>query len=550
MRFSLGGVALALLAWGKAEAFVTVRPNAFTQSSSLSLSSSDNNASKNIVIISPPSGIGEVSAVEAAKRGASVRWFVVGSSSKVSFSEASLAEISAAGGNIELAGSDPESLLLAADDSNSAVSALTSWCGKSDAMISCLDLGEDEKSSQIVDSMDTNELVQLENAVKVATLEASKSCSGVKVAVSSVRDLEDDMESEESEGGGILSSIFGRGVTIPKTVGEAMGSSCVNLRYGNLFGQPTSSKEASPFLGGPRRDPILRDEYTNRAIRIDPSVSVYANPALSSQTRSSRLSLGEAASLVALKAIPSKPSTDLCIASLRGSDILSEEEWNTEFTRVAESTAQSAGASSTVLFTTDFGSVPNIERLADWLGTKWAPAILRTYDIAGIRVGARPVYASRTSPNSVEIVWQQLVNFESKTVGKMKIDVSDSGWVASRIAGDASQGFGKVSLKPLSGEDILIRSLADAASQAVEKGLATKSKVKKAKKTTETKAATTIQQTSTVVSSGSVPPTASAPSVSSGPRSGASRSSERSRGSRKKKASPPPSNIDSEQGFQ
>lgn len=175
---------------------------------------------------------------------------------------------------------------------------------------------------------------------------------------------------------------------------------------------------------------------------------------------------------------------------------------------------------------------------------------MRTYDIAGIRVGARPVYASRTSPNSVEIVWQQLVNFESKTVGKMKIDVSDSGWVASRIAGDASQGFGKVSLKPLSGEDILIRSLADAASQAVEKGLATKSKVKKAKKTTETKAATTIQQTSTVVSSGSVPPTASAPSVSSGPRSGASRSSERSRGSRKKKASPPPSNIDSEQGFQ
>lgn len=248
MRFSLGGVALALLAWGKAEAFVTVRPNAFTQSSSLSLSSSDNNASKNIVIISPPSGIGEVSAVEAAKRGASVRWFVVGSSSKVSFSEASLAEISAAGGNIELAGSDPESLLLAADDSNSAVSALTSWCGKSDAMISCLDLGEDEKSSQIVDSMDTNELVQLENAVKVATLEASKSCSGVKVAVSSVRDLEDDMESEESEGGGILSSIFGRGVTIPKTVGEAMGSSCVNLRYGNLFGQPTSSVSTITLL--------------------------------------------------------------------------------------------------------------------------------------------------------------------------------------------------------------------------------------------------------------------------------------------------------------
>jgi hypothetical protein len=108
------------------------------------------------------------------------------------------------------------------------------------------------------------------------------------------------------------------------------------------------------------------------------------------------------------------------------------------------------------------------------LATKWAPAILRTYDIAAIRVGARPVYASRVGENGVEIAWQQLVDFSSVTVGKMAITVSDTGLVATRGAGDPSKGFGTVSRKPLSGEDVLVRRLADAVAQAMEKGLARK----------------------------------------------------------------------------
>jgi hypothetical protein len=56
----------------------------------------------------------------------------------------------------------------------------------------------------------------------------------------------------------------------------------------------------------------------------------------------------------------------------------------------------------------------------------------------------------------------------------MRIEVNEDGMVASRGAGDASRGFGKVSMKPLPGEDILVRRLADAAAQAVEKGLAVK----------------------------------------------------------------------------
>ena len=126
--------------------------------------------------------------------------------------------------------------------------------------------------------------------------------------------------------------------------------------------------------------------------------------------------MGEAASLLALKLIPSESTNmDVCVASLRGSDRLSNEEWNTEFTRVQKSMKQGASASSsTELFSTEFGSVPDNARLADWLATKWAPAILRTYEIAGIRVGARPVYASRMDSNRVEIVWQHRMNSKEK----------------------------------------------------------------------------------------------------------------------------------------
>jgi hypothetical protein len=74
----------------------------------------------------------------------------------------------------------------------------------------------------------------------------------------------------------------------------------------------------------------------------------------------------------------------------------------------------------------------------------------------------------------VEVVWQQLVDFESVTVGKMVIKVGDTGLVAVRGAGDASKGFGTVTRRPLAGEDVLVRRLADAVAQAMEKGLANK----------------------------------------------------------------------------
>lgn len=217
---------------------------------------------------------------------------------------------------------------------------------------------------------------------------------------------------------------------------------------------------------------MLCEEYTMRSIRMDPSLSVTGG---TSGARSSRLAVGEAASLLVSGKVPiSTPNLDVCVSSQVGTDVVELETWQAELQRVEKMLQSGQGAQ---LFTASFSSVPNVERLADWLATKWAPAVLRTYDIAAIRVGARPVYASRSGePGQVEIVWQQLQDdtFESVTAGKMLIQVSNEGLVATRGAGDASKGFGSISRKPLAGETVLVRRLADAASQAIEKGLANK----------------------------------------------------------------------------
>merc|ERR1712238_290072 len=57
--------------------------------------------------------------------------------------------------------------------------------------------------------------------------------------------------------------------------------------------------------------------------------------------------------------------------------------------------------------------------------------------------------------------------------------IGEKGMTASRGAGDASRGFGLMGREPLPGEDILVRRLADAASQAIGKGLAVKPRLAK-----------------------------------------------------------------------
>jgi hypothetical protein len=294
---------------------------------------------------------------------------------------------------------------------------------------------------------------------------------GVKGPQVAVLGADEDLDEGIEDGGSIsdlVGSLFGDSPKIPTTMTQCLSNTVCVVRHGELFGTPESSPEFSPLVGGPKRDPVVTEEYTMRDVRVDPFV-FSGNVMASSSLKSCRHAVGEAAALIATGNIPI-PSEPVSISSQIGTEEWTLEQWQEEFGRMKELVA--SGKSST-LFSQDM-IVDDTERLGDWLATKWAPAVMRTYDIAAIRIGGRPVYATRTEPGQVEIVWQELVDFQSVVVGKMLLQVNENGITATRGAGDASKGFGSISKKPLPGEDVLVRRLAEAASQAVEKGLAKK----------------------------------------------------------------------------
>jgi hypothetical protein len=188
--------------------------------------------------------------------------------------------------------------------------------------------------------------------------------------------------------------------------------------------------------------------------------------------RTSRLSIAGAVTQLILSSSEEGIPKDITLSSLRGLDSLTSKDWKKEFQRLRAATTTDGSVSyfgnteEQIIFEADFASV------------------LGSYDIAGIRVGARPVYALRTTTatqkeqneESLEIVWQELKNFEDTvSVGKMIIRVSGEGIVATRkLLPDGASNSKLSGTKPFPGEVILVNRLADAAGQATDKGLAVK----------------------------------------------------------------------------
>lgn len=233
--------------------------NAFTlpTTSSASPSRSTQLQMSNVVVISPPGGIGEVAAVKAAKMGSSVRWFVItppSSTATVALSGPTMDSIAKDGsGSVELAGAQADSLLLPTDDSSSALSAVSTWCGSNVDGIICVYDGVDESITAAnnvpgAKPMDGGEVFKtrtaMMDAIRVAAKEASAGVvrDGVKVAL---LPFEKEMGTgdEENSGPGFLGSLLGGNkVEVPSTLSDAMGSNnLVTVRYGDLFGIPESS---------------------------------------------------------------------------------------------------------------------------------------------------------------------------------------------------------------------------------------------------------------------------------------------------------------------
>ena len=519
------------------------------QTNILSSSTTMLHVASNIIVVSPPGGVGEVAAVKAACLGSSVRWFVisdpgeddttVSASSVVTLAPQALRDIADATGSLELAGATVQDLTKGGETERSAVAQ---WCGPADGLICTYDGANDGNSG------DPN---GFRTALRVASMEASKAVSGPRVAVlSAEEDLEDSTgnEADDDESSGIsnlMGSLLGGGApsvpaTLPRSFSRSKSEDICVVRHGELFGIPESSPEFSPLIGGPRREPAVTEEYTMRTVRVDPFIVSGNVMGSSSQLKSCRHSVGESAALFAAQklSIPTSSNsrdrspTVISISSSTGTDEWTLEQWEEELNRVQD--LVDTGKAST-LFSSQDMVVEDTERLADWLATKWAPAIMKTYDIAAIRIGGRPVAAIRSGDGRVDITWQELVDFNSVTVGKMILQVNKDGITATRGPGDASKGYGSISVMPLNGEDVLVRRLAEAASQAIEKGLAKKALRKKPTKI----AVEAPKPVSSLQSSGSVdttppPPVPEQAESSAGPRqAGARRSTPRSRGKKK-----------------
>jgi hypothetical protein len=463
----------------------------------------------------------------------------VSASSVVTLAPQALRDIADASGSLELAGATVQDLTKGGDNERLAVAQ---WCGAADGLICTYDGANDGNSG------DPN---GFRTALRVAAMEASKAVSGPRVAVlSAEEDLEDSIngnETEDVESSGIsnmIGSLLGGGTasvpaTLPRSFSRSKSEDICVVRHGELFGIPESSPEFSPLIGGPRREPAVTEEYTMRTVRVDPFIVSGNVMGSSAQLKSCRHSVGESAALFAAQklSIPSSSNsrerspTVISISSQAGTDKWTLEQWEEELNRVQD--LVDTGKAST-LFSSQDMVVEDTERLADWLATKWAPAIMKTYDIAAIRIGGRPVAAIRSGEGRVDITWQELVDFNSVNVGKMILQVNKDGITATRGPGDASKGYGAISMMPLNGEDVLVRRLAEAASQAIEKGLAKKAQRKKPTKT----AVEAPKPVSSLQSSGSVdttpPPIPKQAESSAGPRqAGARRSTPRSRGKKK-----------------
>ena len=561
-----------------------------TTSDTVTTTATTTASKSNVVIVSPPGGIGEVTAVKVAQQGYHVKWLVIRNSipndssntnsynsrmptspseeSVVSLSQEILNDIQNVGGSLQFAGADTVNLLSTDSSSTSSSSgttssslqAITTWCNVADAVICTIDGVEgnmlpnksDSKKRQPENDNDTTLRNEWKNAIYLATRAvATKSIAATKIAILSASEQENDNDINNNDNnrnnngllspltnlfnGGTSSSSSGNSnnnMNVPTSLTESLMTSSSNdtnnniikLRHGQvLFGLAETSKEFTPFLNGPRKVPELCSEYSNRNIRIDPTFNVNSGTNMflvsssssssSSNTattnidttmssRTSRHAMGDAVVTIlnmmqenhnSAPLWPTKEGTlmDVCVTSQPGTDIVTPEEWKNEFQRVISVLSSSGDGTSSAstnamngipLFNVEFGSVPNIDRFTDWMTTKWAPAILRTYDIAAIRTGPRPVYANRirnedssSDSGTLEIVWQQLINFEPVIIGRMMIEITNTNMKASRIIEAAgSSTTNRNNMMSLAGEDILVRRLAEAASQAIEKGLATK----------------------------------------------------------------------------
>ena len=213
------------------------------------MSTSSSNSSKNVVVVSPSGGIGEITATTLAREGSCVRWFVLdsnkaGQERKIAFPKETWDAIKNTGGELDITGGDASSILLPESNPSSSLPFVEQWCAMNSMASSNIDA--------FIVSLDDGDLVndeeqQVSDAVaKVTKLACSKLPSSVKRVQIIPAPIARDEEEDQSGSGGWLGSLLGGNkVTLKEAISASSNSGIepdvTTFRHCNLFGAAESN---------------------------------------------------------------------------------------------------------------------------------------------------------------------------------------------------------------------------------------------------------------------------------------------------------------------
>lgn len=217
-------------------------------------------APADVIVISPPGGIGEITVLESAKNGDSVKWFVVSSDSAnykydVSICGETMSAVQKAGGSLELAGADCADLL---SREGEAMDAVSEWCAGR-VLVCTYDGADEEGRRSVVANGGEGGAAEKASAIRrgiraAARRAASASVNAVKIAALYSEDepisTMDNGNEKKGGGGGLLDNLNlfkSNNRDVPDTLAEALDGQVSVVRYGELFGAAESSVSITSF---------------------------------------------------------------------------------------------------------------------------------------------------------------------------------------------------------------------------------------------------------------------------------------------------------------
>mmetsp|Transcript_10932 Transcript_10932/g.17812 ORF Transcript_10932/g.17812 Transcript_10932/m.17812 type:complete len:455 (+) Transcript_10932:88-1452(+) len=264
-------------------------------------------------------------------------------------------------------------------------------------------------------------------------------------------------------GGGLGSALFGqRGPDAFRSFCEKNNKPFSLVQYGKLIGGVPGA-EPLPFTGLPLIEPELDDSYVLNSILCSPTPEENQYAQTEVCTRDSLAEM--VAQLVQRGSSGSKQAAGLsalnCLITSIDGPVPTQSDWDKVFSRL-----QATG--DVELLRIEFKSIPKLSPFVNWICDTWFPQALIDADAATILRGARPVRATKTSPVTIRIAWEDIQpDLSVKPAGSLELTIQAGPDSAEPTAEEMAAFVPSLSVvraasSPLPGEGQLMDRLTEA----------------------------------------------------------------------------------------